>query len=332
MNEISIIDSLAENDELLPIHFNYKYLSSVSPRYGHLNGLFNRVKYFIIPYTITDKKIYKYLTFHSSPFQVNSDCGIKSQQLYKDFVDSLVIFADKFLGVDFISQPPPWTIFKYFPRNAIGIEFGSYRSNLLEDESTILSEMNPKHRNMISRANRQNFIFKELEIDHSSLLKVHDILTITMNRSNLPFDKIENFENKLLSIRDIAKIFGVFENNILIACGVFPYSKFAAYYEYGGSLNNNYVGAMNLLHWNAMLYFKKLGVQYYDFVGARINPPKSSKYYSIQKFKQGFSTTLDAGYIWKIRITWKYYIYKLNMLIRSPKGDIIDQEKNRTDI
>jgi len=108
-----------------------------------------------------------------------------------------------------------------------------------------------------------------------------------------------------------------------------PFSQFAAYYFYGGSAPNAFLGSLNLLHWRAIKYFKSLGVKYYDFVGARINPKKELE--GIQRFKSRFGGEFKKGYLWKYPLNkWKYGLYKpLFYLKNRRKGDIIDEEKNK---
>ena len=67
---------------------------------------------------------------------------------------------------------------------------------------------------------------------------------------------------------------------------VFAFSDYCAYAVYAGNLANQYQGANKLLYWEAIRLFKKLGVQRYDFVGARIDPEKGSKEWAINSLKK----------------------------------------------
>ena len=96
------------------------------------------------------------------------------------------------------------------------------------------------------------------------------------------------------------------------------------------------LGSHNLLQWEIVKKLKTLNVKQYDFVGARINPPKGSKIEGIQRFKSRFGTTLHQGYMWKYifnKPMYFLYVQILKLLAfknRSKyKGDIIDQENSR---
>ena len=86
---------------------------------------------------------------------------------------------------------------------------------------------------------------------------------------------------------------------------------------------------MKLLHWEAILLFRKLGVHKYDFYGARINPPKGSKQDRINLMKKHLGGTLAQGYMWKYSLRpWRAWVYSTGVrMLRG--GDIVDQEANR---
>ena len=105
-----------------------------------------------------------------------------------------------------------------------------------------------------------------------------------------------------------------------------------AYYLYSDFIDRIPVtGAMNYMHWIAMLYFKNIGVQWYDFVGSRVNPEKGSKFEDIQRFKKRFGLDFRIGYIWTA--TLKPVKYFMFCCLRSLKNkqiykDIVEQELN----
>jgi len=86
---------------------------------------------------------------------------------------------------------------------------------------------------------------------------------------------------------------------------------------------------MNLLHWEALRYFRAMGVQYFDFQGVRIRPAKGSKQEGILTYKQGFGGTLVEGYLWKYplrRLTATAYSLAVRLMIG---GDVVDQEHHK---
>jgi lipid II:glycine glycyltransferase (peptidoglycan interpeptide bridge formation enzyme) len=110
---------------------------------------------------------------------------------------------------------------------------------------------------------------------------------------------------------------------------VIPFSHYSAYYVYGGSVPTPVTGANNMLHWEAIKQFRKLGVKRYDFVGVRINPEKGSKQEGLMMFKQRFGGQLIKGYMWKYAIRpIKFAVYSIAVrLLRG--GDIVDNERTR---
>lgn len=106
-----------------------------------------------------------------------------------------------------------------------------------------------------------------------------------------------------------------------------------SYYLYGGSIDDVQLGAMNYLHWYAMINLKKRGVQQYSFLGCRINEDIDSKYHTLQRFKSRFGGTLVSGYMFKIPCNiFMYHLERRLRYIKRNYGrqcplDIIDEER-----
>ena len=98
---------------------------------------------------------------------------------------------------------------------------------------------------------------------------------------------------------------------------------------HGGSIPKPQAGSTNLLQWEAIRLFRRLGVRQYDFVGARTDPKKGSKIEGIMRFKRRFGGQLIQGYMWKYPFRpFKYYLYSLAARVRSG-GDYVDQERHK---
>ena len=110
---------------------------------------------------------------------------------------------------------------------------------------------------------------------------------------------------------------------------VFAFSDYCAYAVYAGNVAAQIQGANKLLYWEAIRFFKQLGVHRYDFVGARIDPEKGSKQEAINSLKKRFGATLKKGYM------WKYPLRPLRSLAYSfgvrflRGGDIVDHERHK---
>ena len=100
---------------------------------------------------------------------------------------------------------------------------------------------------------------------------------------------------------------------------------------YGGSIEKPHTGAMNLLHWECIKYFKSKGVKKYDFVGARDSVDEDSKIKGIQRFKERFGGEKKWVICGK-KLSLKGHIYEFLIRIKSLSFtiDIIDEyEKKR---
>jgi len=111
-----------------------------------------------------------------------------------------------------------------------------------------------------------------------------------------------------------------------------------AFYLCGGTAESVFPpGANRLLHWEAIKYCHGMGVEEYDFVGARPRDVSGTKLEHIQRFKARFGAELRQGYLWKIDLhPWLVSMYDVVSSLkrrvlrrRAPNPDIIDQENFR---
>jgi lipid II:glycine glycyltransferase (peptidoglycan interpeptide bridge formation enzyme) len=161
------------------------------------------------------------------------------------------------------------------------------------------------------------------------LKPAYELVRDTFKRSNLGFMDYEAFERYVLSLNENVKIFVAEYQGTVQGCVVVPFSTYRAYYVYGGSIPEPHTGATNLIHWEAIRFFRGLGVKSYDFVGVRIDPKKESKQEGLMMYKARFGGRLVQGYMWKYSINpVKYAVYSLAVrILRS--GDIVDQERHK---
>lgn len=303
------------------IYSSKDFLSTNSDSYGWIGGYINSDLKILIPFTITSKLIFKYATFHSSPIKLDPNL-IENDEL--TFLEKSITLL-KNCKIDFCAQTPSYTLFKLAPQDAITIDFGSYRIDLNKSEDDLWKSVNGKHRNVILNAKKKGVtIICGLPSDTYPIYKLFDE---TMKRSNMIFMSKVKFDDFLLKLQPNIVVATAYHNSQPVACGIFPFSHFSSYYQYGATVKSSVTGAMNLLHWEMIKYFKSHGVKTYDFVGARINPKRNSKIENIQKFKRNFGADLFYGKMWKVPITYKYFIYSALFKLKNKfKGDIIDQE------
>lgn len=134
---------------------------------------------------------------------------------------------------------------------------------------------------------------------------------------------------------DRVRIFTAWQGDECQCCAVLPFSRAGASYIYGGRSAGADQGAHHLLHWEAIRYFKGIGVPRYDFHGARLKPAPGSKQAGIGKFKARFGSRMETGYLWKLPLRpLKYLAYRKALGFRSwlqgqaLAADIIDQERD----
>ena len=308
-------------NEYEPIFNSPKYLTLMGDNYGWIGGFDHTGMRILVPYVIKKRYFFKYATFYSTPI-------IKGNQLTRDeevcFLNDCISKLKK-CQVDFCTQPVNHAIFQGYPNGSKYTPFGSYILDLTRSEDDLWKGMHNKHRNVILNAKKKGVIIEFYSAD--SINVAYEIILSTMRRSNMDMLPRIKFSQIIESLDTNVCIAIALHEGMPMGCGVFPFSLFGAYYLYGGSTESPLLGSMNLLHWEVIKYFKKLGVKQYDFVGARLKPRPGTRLEGIQRFKQRFGATMQTGYLWKIPITYKYYIYAIILKLKTGwKGDIIDQE------
>jgi len=273
---------------------------------------------FILPFAIRKKLIFRYLV------ALSETIVIKEENDEKDFLNTLMNKLKN--EYDFISQSTTNCLFHSFPDNAIYAPFGSYILNLQVDEDNLWKKIHSKHKNVIRRAIREKVEIKE-GLEYFD--EVYDVIAYTLEKNGMGMEDKDGLKNKILNLQNNFLIIGSYCENKIQSSAIIPYDKSKGYYIYGGSIDKPMLGSHNLLQWEVIKKLKLLGVQEYDFVGARIEP-KTEKLKGIQRFKSRFGTSLKEGYLWKYPLNpLKFHLFEfLYKLMRNKKGDVIDQEKN----
>lgn len=255
-----------------------------------------------------------------------------SEEKELQFNNQFVNFVRKRNLAQKISQPENFCIFKTVPKGAISAPFGTYFLDLEKHtEEELFANMHPKHRNVIRNAERKDVAVK---FGKETLEDFYELYKDTTARSGIycePFsyfkDQYEYMPENMLC--GVSYADGVPQGGIFI-----PYSAFGAFYTHGASARQiNVTGSVNLLHWEAIKYFKKKGIKRYDFVGARLSDISGSRLEGIQQFKSRFGAELEKGYIWKKNLDrFENLVFDLasyskqRMKGYTPVMDIIDEE------
>jgi lipid II:glycine glycyltransferase (peptidoglycan interpeptide bridge formation enzyme) len=199
----------------------------------------------------------------------------------------------------------------------------------LIDEEELWNNLHVKHRNVIRNSIKKGV---EIVINPKNLDDLYDLMKLTMDRSNIWFFTRPEFNLYMTKMEGKQMYFIAYYNGVAQGCAIMPFSNHASYYSYGGSVKRPLTGAINYMHWEAIKYFKSLGVRSYDFVGARIKPVKGSKLEGIQRFKSRFGGELIIGYLWKFPLNkTNYRIFRFLLMCKKRTfvnftQDVIDQE------
>jgi hypothetical protein len=308
----------------LSIFASEGFLKAVSDEYGWIGGFDEAGKLrCFLPFTIIIKaSFFKLVRFRVETMPLAADFGPREEKTFLN----MVVDHFKRYRCDVIIPATTNTIFRTYPDGATAAPYGTYKIDLTQPEDEILAKMSASHRRKVRLAQKNRVAIKTGP-EYADI--AYEMVRDTFKRSHLGFMKYNAFERYLDGLGDQVKIFVAEQAGEIQACLVVPFSCFSAYYVYGGSLPEPVQGATNLLHWEAMLYFKQAGVKFYDFVGVRINPEKGSKQDGLSQYKERFGGKLYMGYMWKYNLNpVKSLAYSLAVKILRG-GDIVDYEKHK---
>jgi hypothetical protein len=309
----------------LSVYASAKFLRTVSNEFGWLGGFDPNGKLrCILPFTIIRKLPFQLIRFRVETIPKEAELPLPEE---KAFLNSAMdYFRSK--GASLVIPASTNTLFRTFPAGAVAAPYGSHIVDLTENEESLWKKVHSKHRNVIRNAQKAGV---QIYCGIGYLESAHEMIKETLRRSRLPFISLASLQRLVKSLDENVEILVAEHEGVMQGCAVVPFSKYSAYYVYGGSRAKPMTGAMNLLHWEAMRRFQALGVERYDFVGTRVGPEKGTKQEGLAMFKERFGGQLHRGYIWKYAFNrFSYMAYQLaTRLFRG--GDIVDQEKSKLD-
>ena len=307
----------------LPIFASESFLKSVGDEYGWLGGIDNTGEIrCILPYTIIQKLNFRLVRFRVETIPLGDNFAISDEKL---FLNSVIDYF-RSTGADIIIPATTNTIFRTFPDGADAAPYGSYIIDLRPPEEVLWRNIDRVMRQNINSA-KKNGVTIRSGLEHLDAAYV--LISDTFKRSGLPFMGKESFTHFVSGLGENTLIMTADHQGIAQSYVVFAFSDYCAYAIYAGNIANQNQGANKLLYWEAICHFKKIGINYYDFVGARIDPEKGSKQYELNSFKKRYGTTLKEGYMWKYSLhPFKYLLYSAAARLRSG-GDIVDVERHK---
>lgn len=307
----------------LPIFARESFLKAVSDEYGWIGGFSNNGELrCILPYTIIKKALFRMVRFRVETIPISGQLTIQEE---KTFLENIIGYL-RILPADMVIPATNNAIFRTYPDGAEVVPYGSYIIDLNQPEDILW-----KNIDRITRQNINTAMKKGVRIENGSehLEKAYSLIKETFQRSRIPFMSLIAFKRFMLGLGEYGKIMIADYQGIAQSYVVFAFSDYCAFAIYAGNVIDQINGANKLLYWEAIRQFKRLGIQRYDFMGARINPVPGSKQEALNLFKKRFGATLKQGYMWKYSIhPLKYRLYGLAARLRSG-GDLVDVEQHK---
>jgi len=305
------------------IYASEAFLKSTGDEYGWLAGVDEAgIKRCILPYTIVRKTTVRMVRFRVETIPLADDLGVEEE---KTFLNSTVEYF-RSIGAHLIIPGTTNAIFRTYPDGATAAPYGTFLIDLTQPEETLWNNVHSKHRNVIRNAVKKGVrVVSGLE----HLDTAYNMVEETFKRSSMPFMSRVAFTRMVKALGEQVRVFVADHQGTIQGAAVIPFSDFRAYYVYGGTNAEPLTGASNMLQWEAIKFFRGLGVKSYDFCGVRINPEKGSKQAGLMMFKERFGPRLVPGYMWKESLApLKSAIYSLGVrLLRG--GDIVDREHHK---
>lgn len=286
-----------------------KYLQHKGQDYGYIYGMIDNRLVFYLAFVLKKRYFFCLAEFQTAVVCLDIACNKQSGI----FLNEAVQVLSRQKKIDFICQNPAYAIFDECPLHSMYTYFGSYVCSLHNTEDGLWKKVHSKHRNVIRKAKNNGV---EIRFNHISIDEMYDIIKQTQERTGNGFVAKAVFCSLVGSLKGNVDLVSAHYAGRLQGGAVLVHDNSRVYYLFGGSTAKPFSGALNLLHWEAMLYYKSLGIVEYDFVGARLSDRVDPKLQGIQRFKSRFGGELKKGFLWKLVFKKeKYLLYKKNFIV-----------------
>jgi hypothetical protein len=276
----------------------------------------------ILPYTIIRKFGFHLVRFRTKTISLEEEIVLEEE---RSFLKNVVEYF-RSTGADIIIPSGNTAIFRTYPEGADAAPYGTFIKDLKQPEETLTSEIRKTYRQNIRKALAEGV---QIRMGMEYLDVSYSLIADTLKRSKVTFKTLAEFKRMVLGLGEHVKIFVAEHNGAIQGCMVSPFSTYSAYNCYSGSRSEPVLGAMHLLHWEAIRRFREWGVNSFDFQGVRIDPEKGSKQEGIANYKKGFGGALVQGFLWKYPLRpLKAIGYSIAARLLKG-GDIVDLERHK---
>lgn len=288
----------------MPVMASEKYLSLRSTNYGWIVS-----DNFCLPFFISKQLFFRRLVFTTEVIKINA----KKDASEKDFLNSVIKELQRRNLCDFIYKAQSNVVFNEHPDGADVVNWGTYITDL-SVEGDIINCFHGKHRNVIRKAIKSGVVIKT---DEDPAI-CYELIRDTMKRQRvIHYPSLDYLCELKEKMPNNSFFLSSYFDNVLQGVSVIVFDSDSAYYLYGGSKSNPHTGAINYMHYYTMNFLRdNFGVKKYDFVGARLEFDKNSKYEGLDRFKSRFGGDLKKGFAFRyIFNKKKFYIF--NLLVKT---------------
>jgi hypothetical protein len=276
----------------LPIYASPAYLRC-DGQFGWIGGVSGSGSLrCILPYYVITRPGFHMIRFRTQTLPLVEELDLEEE---KDFLSGVVEHF-RSTGADIILPSGNTAIFRTYPDGAAAAPYGTFVNDLDQPEDVLLRDIRKTYRQNIRKAEAAGV---EIKSGMEYLDVCFELVSDTLKRSGSSFKSYDEYKQRVFALGEYVKLFVAVHRGVVQGCMVAPFSDHTAYNCYAGSRPEPILGAMHLLHWDAMRQFRAMGVKHFDFQGVRIRPEKGSKQEGIMNYKKGFGGRQVEGYLWR---------------------------------
>ena len=321
--------------EKIPIFATQNYSDYLKEIKNHDTVWFAHIEndtvWYLLPFTVIKKLIFRKGYFLTGIISFDRENSLEKE---KEFLENVILQIKKDNLCDWIQQGPNWALFNTFPSGSKAVKFGTYRIYFKnKNEEELYKSIYNADRRSIKKAKNNDVKVKKGADYLNDCLKIIDDTAKTAKIDSLSANDAKRL---LYFLDENIKIYVSYKEDVPQGAAIFVGNKHSTYAHYAGSITRAYRGSNVILNWEAIKDAKLRGCEYFDFAGARVNPPTGSKLERIQRFKEHLGSEFVQGYLWKMNFSYiKYFIYRIIVRLmyfvkmKRYKPDIIDEEIKR---